>query len=245
MRKQLISSFVGLLLVGMGSQAFAQQQGWQGGIALPSANEALRQWTNQPLWGVCLDGAYALPIADSRSSFRVGLGINVFPGKEGNFNVVSTAPRTISLTGIQLAGDIVVPLGNSSFSAVTGFSLNTWIKDVSGKLGYPWGEKLSDGTIVIHPAGTMDNNVSGTVDNVFGKYGLRLGLEYTLNDKVTLSALFQMTELGTDSEFMDLDKYGTTYAANGTSSSLTSGVVTYGKKRVLPSWIQFGVRYNF
>ncbi|MCL1909282.1 MAG: hypothetical protein FWG12_07980 [Holophagaceae bacterium] len=248
MRKQLISSFVGLLLVGMGSQAFGQQTGWQGSIALPAANSSLSQWTNNHVWGVCLDGSYGFALPNSRSVFRPGMGLNVFPGKEGDFSIASTAPRTISLTSVQLNADLVVPLGNSSVSFVSGFSLNTWIKNVSGKLGYQWGEKQSNGTVVIHPAGTVDNNVSGTVDNIFGKFGLRFGIDYALNDKVTLAVMLQMTDLGTDAEFLDLDKFRSSYtsttAENPTNMPLAGGNVA-GKRAVVPSWLQFGVRYHF
>ena len=244
MRKQIISSFVGLLLIGMGTQASAQQEkGWQGGIALPYAQESMKQFTNQPIWGLCLDGAYQLPITGSKSSFRFGLGVNWFPGQEGNFNRASIAPRTISLTGIQVSADVVVPISTSSFSIVTGLSLNTWMKDVSGKLGYAWGE-LRGSDVIVHPAGTLDNNVSGTVDNLFGRYGMRLGVEYALNDRTIISVMFQQTELGTDKEFIN-EKFLTTYSKNASTGVITATEVTLGKNTVNPSWIQFGVRYKF
>ncbi|MCL1908409.1 MAG: hypothetical protein FWG12_03455 [Holophagaceae bacterium] len=251
MRKQLISSFVGLLLVGMGTQASAQDKGWQGGIYLPHALESLEKWTKQPIWGLCVDGAYQLPISDSRSSFRLGLGVNWLPGKEGKFSPFINVPRTISLTGIQISADLLVPVGSTSFSLVGGLSLNTWMKSVSGKAGYAqnlWnGQYTDDGypIIVTVPAGTRDNGVSGTVDNVFGKYGLRAGLEYALNEKITLSVLFQVAELGTDGEFL-ADENKITQTANADKQVVTSTIDTiYGKNAVNPSWIQFGVRYKF
>jgi len=177
--------FVALLLAGAGTQLAAQQpaqKGWVAGAALPIAAEGLKQWTNQSIVGLCLDGAYQIPIAESRASFRLGLGVNYLPGKEREVD-----HRTIGLTGIQANFDVHFPIASSPVSVFTGISLNTWMKSVSGKHPYDQDEDIS---------------VSGTVKNAFGKYGLRLGAEYALSKRLSIALTLQLTELGVDSEFL-------------------------------------------
>jgi len=122
---------------------------------------------------------------------------------------------------------------------------------VSGKSGFA--QTLWDGTkneagrpnLVVHPAGTRDNSVSGMVDNVFGKFGLRFGLEYALNEKIILVAMLQVVELGTDGEFLAKENKRTD-TVNADNEVVTSYLTDFvGKKTVNPSWIQFGVRYKF
>ncbi|MCL1908620.1 MAG: hypothetical protein FWG12_04545 [Holophagaceae bacterium] len=231
MRKQLISSFVGLLLVGMGSQGYAQQfKGWQGGAAMPYAQDGLRDWTNNAIWGLCVDGAYIIPIPNGKSSFRPGLGINWLPGSENNY-------RTISLVDIQINADVVTPIGTSPFSIVTGLSVNTWFRSVSGLS--PLAQTV-DG--INYPAYSRKNSVSGMVEHPLSKLGFRLGLEYALNDRLSVAALFQLAELGTDTEFMAKENRVNTNAAG----EVTASPAEYsGKHGVNPAWIQVGVRYKF
>jgi hypothetical protein len=167
--------FVGLLLMCMGTRMAAQEthKGWVAGAALPVATPELKQWTNQSFMGICLDGAYQIPIAESRNCFRVGLGVNYLPGKEQE---LLDMMRTLSLTNIQLNLDVLFPLGSTPLLFITGLSLNTWLKDVSA------GEE----------------SVSGTVKYAFGKYGLRLGAEYALNHRFSVALTFQLVELGVD-----------------------------------------------
>jgi len=282
MRKIQYIGFVGLLLMGMGTQMQAQQykKGWQVGAALPIALDGLKDWTNEPIMGLCIDGAYVMPMPGNRAYFRAGLGLNYLPGKAQKIKIFQIDPyleewkndtRTISLTGIQIIGDVVVPLGSTNFSLVTGFSLNTWHKKVSGVFPYDWREISGEGQWVwrngiggdgYHPLRVgeawhwdtvrpyypidrlgRDNEFSGTVSNVFGRLGLRLGAEYAVNDKFTIAAMFQLTELGTDAEFLH-KKFRVDYDVNGNEEP-DSENKEYGAHRVNPSWIQIGVRYRF
>jgi hypothetical protein len=204
--------FVGLLLLGMGTQASAQQPtGLEVGVSVPYALDGLKDWTHESIVGLCLDVGYVIPLKDGMADFRAGLGLGFFPGKTYN-------QRKISLQNIQITGDFVFPVKTTGLSLLTGISLNTWRKDVSGK--YPRNQ-------------TLDNNISGTVNNAFGKFGLRVGAEYDLSDNLAVSALMQLTELGTDREFIAPENY------TGSQTEI------WGDNRVNPSWIQVGVRYKF
>jgi len=219
--------FVGLLLAGVGTQLAAQQpaqKGWVAGAALPWAADELKQWTNQSFIGLCLDGAYQMPIAGSGNCFRLGLGFNYLPGKDQYPNGKDQGAWNISLTDIQVNLDVLFPIGSSPFSIITGLSLNTWNKNVSGI--DPWDP----------PNG--DASVSGTVKNAFGKYGLRLGTEYALNSRLSIALTLQLAELGTDMEF-----YPDKWFKDEESDKVDRGNIGY--HAVNPTWIQMGVRYKF
>jgi len=283
-------ALVGLLLLGLGTQTQAQQlqKGWQVGAALPVALPGLKDWTNEPILGLCVDGAYVMPIPGDKAWFRAGLGLNYFPGKAKKIAAFQgymengqlvwdddlleswkDDTRTISLTGIQINADIIVPLGSTKLSLVTGVSLNTWHKKVSGKYPFDWREIAGstggwnwvdwvwegdhwgggywewidpDPWYPIDRLG-RDNNFSGTVKNVFGRLGLRLGLEYAINNKFTIAAMFQMADLGTDTEFLDR-KFRVDYDEDGKEVKDSENKVS-GMHNVNPSWIQVGVKYRF
>ena len=234
MQKIGLVGLFGLLLAGAGSRLAAQEhKGWQVGAALPMATTELKQWTNQSLMGLCVDGSYLLPIKESKAYFRFGLGLNYFPGKEGNgvpdyiLPVTKTqALRTINLTNISASVDVYFPIGSTPVSLFTGLSLNTWFKNVSGQHIYDPSE---------------EDNVSGMVDNIFGKYGFRLGAEYALSDRLSVALTFQLTELGTDYEFVG-SKFLEEWYNDGNYETKKPLV---GKHSVTPSWLQIGVRYRF
>jgi hypothetical protein len=218
--------FAGLLLAGAGTQLAAQEthKGWVAGAALPIAADELKQWTNQSFMGICLEGAYQIPIAESRNCFRVGLGFNYLPGKEQYIPDSDQHKWKISLTNIQVNLDVLFPIGSSQLSLLTGLSLNTWNKSVTGK--DPWdpdGDEL---------------DISGTVKYAFGKYGLRLGAEYALNNSLSVALTLQLTELGTDWEFY-ADKW---FEYDGKPNRDIYGG---GYRAVNPTWVQLGARYRF
>ena len=275
-------SFLGLLLVGMGTQLFSQQptrKNWQVGASLPIAMEGLKDWTNETM-GLSLDAAYQMPLPGNKAFFRAGLGLNYFPGKAKGIpgfqdtgdDLIETwknDTRTISLTGVQITGDLVIPLGSTNFSLLTGFSLNTWHKKVSGQFPHDWrgiagsqGGWEGDWVWYWDPPEWVwewewiepdpwypierlgrDNNFSGTVKNIFGKAGVRLGAEYAVNDKFTIAAMLQLTELGTDSEFLDR-KFRVDYDISKNEVPDSENKIS-GKHRVNPAWLQVGVRYKF
>ncbi|MCL1907993.1 MAG: porin family protein [Holophagaceae bacterium] len=260
MRNKSISSFVGLLLIGMGIQASAQQQqkGWQVGVSVPTALEGTKEWTNSTV-GYNVEGAYLMPLSGGFATLRAGMGVNHFPGKE--MKRLSPHPdaeptdffnTTIGLTGIQASADVLFPVGSSKLSLFVGLSLNTWIKDVKGQDPYfpnglePWEPNNNPNE--------FDYALSGTVKNAFGKYGLRVGAEYALNDKLSFALTFQVTELGTDSEFYknkwasvgDWEWDWDAWQWNWLDPAIDpDGFDIYGKHNVNPSWIQFGIRYKF
>ena len=85
-------TMAGLLLL-TGSAVQAQQTaGWKAGAAIPYSMDSLSTFTNRTVMGLCLDGAYQLPVADSTTFVRLGLGLNVFPGQE---KTSGTITRTV------------------------------------------------------------------------------------------------------------------------------------------------------
>jgi hypothetical protein len=197
-----------LLTALAGTPNYAQEAAvWQIGGALPIALNSLKEYTNQPFFGICVDTSYQRAFRASAAKYRFGLGINFLPGKE-----MEVESRIVSLIGIQANIDIVVPVGSTYLSVITGASANTWFKSVSG-----WDS--------FYP--NVKNDITGIVGNVFGKLGFRFGFEYILDSQFSIFALLQMTELGTDNEF------------------LKSGDHARGKNTVNPSWIQVGLSCKF
>lgn len=167
-----------LLLTGSAIQA-QQTEGWKAGAAIPYSMDSLSTFTNRTVMGLCLDGAYQLPVADSTTFVRLGLGLNVFPGQEKTSGTLS---RKASFTSEQFTADVIVPIGASKWTLVAGISANNW--QVNSTL------KDSNDPAV--------EGTSGSVKKAFGKFGFRTGLEYQLSRKLALTALFQQTELGSD-----------------------------------------------
>ncbi len=210
-----IRQFLSMSLLLAGAALSAQQtSGWKVGAALPYALDELQSVTGQRLGGLCLDGAYQGAYEGSNAFWRVGLGVNVFPGKE-----VDGVKR--SLTGTQLAFDGVKPLGASRTSAIFGISLNGW--SVKGTGTDRWGRT---------------NDVSRSL--TLSRLGFRLGIEHHFTDRWAFTALLQVAELGTDNEFLQVhpDELAKT------SNLLQNGHPTRGRSGVNPSWIQVGIRYS-
>lgn len=184
--------------------ALSAQQGWQVGGGLAFSQDSLREFTHQTA-GLDLQGGYQVQVANSKSTLRFGAGLDWFPGS-------SQAGRKITLEDFQLNVDAVVPLGNSSWKWVTGLSANTWFKQVSGQDPYVPNQSGSE---------------SGTVKRAFSKLGVRAGLEKELNAHWSAQILLQVTELGTDNEF------------------LKDGDPVWGRTPANPSWIQVAARYQF
>jgi hypothetical protein len=227
--KYKMSGLAAMLMAGMGIQAFAEQplrKGWQLGAAIGVANEDLNKWTNEPA-GVYLEGSYQIPFPVSGVFARFGLGAGLFPGRVGgmeSYGATNGETWKISLKNIQVNIDILYPVRSSSFSIVFGLSLNTWQTDASGANPFDLAQ---------------ENHAAGTVGNAFGKYGYRLGLEYALNPKVSVIAMFQATELGLDREFVSQEYFDKLPDDNDLK------LPDRGIFPVNPSWIQVGVRVKF
>lgn len=170
-----------LLLTGSAIQA-QQTAGWKAGAAIPYSMDSLSSFTNRTVMGLCLDGAYQLPVADSSTFVRLGLGVNFFPGQE---KTSGTLTRKVSFTSEQLSADVIVPIAASKWALVAGISANNW-----------------------HTSSTLKDSkdpavegTSGSVKKFFGKFGFRTGLEYQVSRNLAVAALFQQTELGSDARF--------------------------------------------
>jgi len=199
------------LLLSLSALHGQQAPGWKGGAALPVSLVGLHQWTDNTLEGLCLDGSYQFSIPNTQAFIRPGLGVNLFPGK-------ANEGRKTSLSNAQIFTDLVVPIKDGPLAILTGVSLNAWRQNTTGT----WTRDYADtGTVAYEGKG------SSNVQRPFGKFGYRLGLEYTLSKTLALAVVLQQTELGTDSEFM---KDGQPYT---------------GGSAVNPSWVQVGIRYAF
>ena len=198
-------SILPLMLLGASLALPAQSRdGWQAGAGLSMAMDSMKEYTHQTL-GLSLQGDYQKMIADSPTAWRLGMEYDAFPGSSQN-------GRKISLQDLQIHGDVVIPLFSSKVSLVAGMSLNTWIRQVSGSDAFD---------------PTQSNNVSGSVHRAFGKLGFRTGFERAVDEHLAIQVMFQITELGTDNEF------------------LKNGDPVWGKSAVNPSWVGVSARYRF
>lgn len=195
-----------------------QQPGFQAGVSLPVALDGLKTVTGRTLAGACVEGAYQGRYADADVFWRASLALNVFPGQ-------AQEGRSTGLTGLQLGGDVVVPLGSGRLSFITGFSLNHWRQKTSG----------TDAWI----AGASNDN-SGNVQKAFGKLGVRVGVEFELAPTWTASVLFQQTELGTNTDFQKVR-----FETNAKGETIRVGDPDRGRDKINPSWIQVGLRKRF
>lgn len=211
MKKYLFVPTLALLLCAPGLQA-QQTPGWKVGGALDVALPALHQWTNNNLAGITVDGGYQFAIPDTSAFVRPALSLSFFPGKEID------GGRKTSLQNAQLLADLVVPV-KGPLAFITGVTLNAWRQNTTGT----WTKTYADTDYVYQ----YEGKGTSTVHRPFGKFGFRLGFEYTVSAKLAVSAILQQAELGTDNELVkDGDEYN-------------------GGTLVNPSWIQLGVRYSF
>ena len=201
-------TMAGLLLLAGSSLQAQQAPGWKVGAALPYALDSLSTYTNQTVLGLCLDGGYQMAIPGASTLVRFGLAVNVFPGQS---KMAGTVSRKVSLYSEQLTADVVVPIGTSKWSLIAGMSANNW--NVNSTVN-----DSADPTV----AGTSE-----PVKKFFGKFGFRTGLEYQFSRNLSMTALFQQTELGSDARLRK------------------NGDDIYGYQGINPSWIQFGIRYSF
>jgi len=179
--KRFIS--VGALSLGLAAGLQAQDaQKFSVSANLVQSLDGLKKITNRggiPA-GLTVDFSYTGMLANSGVPFRTSLGVNFLPGRENVYQ------EKISLTGIQLAGDLLIKLGKSEkLNMITGISINTW--SVSNKGFEPGFEPVL-------------NNGKGL------KFGGRLGLEYRINQNWSAQVMLQAIELGQD--YRGFDGYG-------------------------------------
>lgn len=121
-----------------------------------------------------------------------------------------------SLSDIQVAGDIYLPLPIPRLKLITGMSLNKW------HANNPW---LTLGRDSSQPPSSQDLHSNGPEI----KFGFRAGLSYDLTDRITGVLRYQWSALGS------------TYAVDERSTPSVLQV----DQSVNPSWIDLGITYRF
>lgn len=117
-----------------------------------------------------------------------------------------------SLNSVQLASEVFIKTPVEGLRFLTGLTLNRYSVSNSGET------RDAQGNLV----------KAFPVDSVKGiKLGGRLGMEYALNERVSLNCIFQLTELG------------------ATAPEVASEEPSVAKGGSNPSWIQIGMRYRF
>jgi hypothetical protein len=211
MKRHLYVPTLALLLCAPVLQA-QQAPGWKVGGAVDVALPALTQWTNNSLAGITVDGGYQFAIPDTSAFVRPGLSLGFFPGKALDNG------RKTSLQNAQILADLVVPV-KGPLAFITGVTLNAWRQNTTGT----WTTTYADQDAPV----AYEGKSTSTVHRPFGKFGFRLGFEYTVSEKLAVTAILQQAELGTDNEFVK------------------DGYEYNGGTLVNPSWVQVGVRYSF
>lgn len=128
------------------------------------AMDGLHNITNKYV-GFTAEVGYTGRLANTTVPFRTTLSFESFPGEAVN-------GFKQSLTGIQLAGDLIIHTGSPHLDIITGISINQWNLKLDPDPGGP-------------------DTAKGT------KFGARLGLEYNFSEHWAGSFLIQATELGT------------------------------------------------
>lgn len=188
MKKSLMG--LGAALAVSGGLAAQDVRNWDAGLNLVLPLQTLTAMTNQNgvSGGFTAELGFNGHLGNTTVPFRTSLSINDLPGKADDQGV------KMSLMNYQLAGDLFTATGVKGLSIVTGLSANKWSL------------KYTD------PSGSAAPATKGI------KFGGRIGLEYAVSPAVTLSALVQLVEFGTDAQ----------------------QIVSYN-----PSWIQVGAKYHF
>jgi len=168
MRKHLAGLALTALAAGAGLGAQETRTG-DAGFSLVCPLDGLKKITRQ----TGLAGGFTLELGTTGSvgggtiPYRLSCSFNDFPGRE-----VDAVQDT--LMGVQVAGELLTPLGGSRFTLSTGASLNGW----------RWDHQ--------EPGFHDTQSIKGV------KFGGRLGLDFRVSPRFSVLALLQLTELGTD-----------------------------------------------
>lgn len=165
---------VGLCLTGVcGLSANAQESRFDAGLALNlTSNQSLKNELTRNSLGYGVEAGFHGQLAATEVPFRVGLAYNAFPGKdEGGVK--------LSLTNLQLNGDLFINSGWEPLKFVAGLSINTWKVKIEA------------------PGVSMSNSVDGL------KVGGRIGFDYKIADHWHANLLWQVSELGTDQDLIE------------------------------------------
>lgn len=158
--------------LGLGLTVKAEEsKGFYIGGSATIANDSLRKVTNETL-GLNLNIGLDRMIGDTNIGLRPQFAMTWLSGKPKD------GTKT-SLVNLQVAADVLIPVGYERVRLVTGFSINQWryaaVADSNGN----------------HPF-----NLSGKKAPASLKLGFRGGVDVKIADRWTAEALFQMVEFG-------------------------------------------------
>ena len=189
------------------------------GGGLTFANDSLRKVTNNSL-GMNLNIGWDYTLADTNTTFRMGLGLTILSGKEGNYTYVydpnntAVPVTTISKTtlyNVQGTVDLLIGTPWEKVKIVTGLSVNQWRYQAASRFASGSGDILP----TPHPYDLQGSKAPGDL-----KVGFRIGADFQVNKAWSAEAILQMVELG------------------GTNSESRLNSIN-------PTWIQVGVKYHF
>ena len=206
-----------VLLLAPSLQA-AEGKAFLGG-GLTFANDSLRKVTNNSL-GLNLNGGWDYTLADTNTTFRMGLGLTILSGKEGNYTYqydpnfqdlkVTTISKT-TLYNVQGTVDLLIGTAVENLKIITGFSVNQWRYQATSR-------NVSGAENIVPTPHPYDLQTSKAPGNL--KVGFRIGADYQVNKAWSAEAILQMVEFG-----------------GGDSESRFNSIN--------PTWIQVGVKYHF
>lgn len=201
-------NLAGLLAVGLlvsaplGAQGADSKPFHVGGSLAYGFDQPYKTTNNHLAYSVEL--GYKVRIAGADAYFRPVLSANFFPGKE-------EAGLKTSLTGLQLAGDVLIATPVKGLHSVFGISFNKWTvkntgTEIAGVTAFPI---------------TEDKGI---------KFGARIGLEYDVNESLAIFTTLQGIELGrSPKELVDL-----TSPSGGTNALAKGGqnvaILQFGAK---------------
>jgi hypothetical protein len=187
---------LGLLVLPLSAQSTSFSAGGALILGLDSYKKAVNSST-----GLLVNGAWDTTVLKTDIPARLTLGFGLMPGKETN-------GLTTSLKVLQFSGDILIDTSVEGLRGVVGLSVNKYYASLKG----------------IESQSAFDTDHHFPFHDVAGiKGGLRLGLEYSLSQRVTCEALLQATELA---------------GRQRNDTQIRDGGIN-------PSWVQFGARYKF
>lgn len=196
--------FHAALLVALGAAPALQAQvTFDVQASLAVANDSLKKVTHgSTLGGATLGVGLNTQVWGSDVPLRAFLNVGTFPGKD--FGTVKT-----SLSMVQVGTELYVRTPAEHLNIVAGVTLSKFqVKNA----GYP----SQPTTDIKNSAVTYNYYDWAVAKGDGGKFGARLGFDYTLTRKLRAHVVLQMSELGTG---------------------------PFGS--VNPSWMDIGVRYTF
>ena len=232
------SAYAALLLAMVSTGLQAQDAGW--GVSADLLTGAGR--TNSAAGiksGLTLSGSYTFETSNGFNvrpgialNYLIGSGVTgVAPNADAILDTDATGSYTVpgssikhTITGVQVFGDLLIPIFDKRADWILGLSVNKYSVKVSGAPAGAYSPiDIDAGARAYDDNGDVvrTGNANGTVSIPSYKMGFRTGFDYKINKNLAIQALLQMTELGR-------------------AISMPTQVPT-----LQPAWVEIGVSYKF